>query len=131
MADQTYDDTNRGAAFTPFPTQSLILQGKVNVDGVDKKVLLVKDTTKDGKNIVEMYEKIGVLFENDKKGNEKAPDYSGPVDNTNLKLAGWKRAKDGGNYMSLALSESQQQQPQSFDKAKVPEIDFDDEIPPF
>ena len=63
MADQTYDDTNRGAAFTPFPTQSLILQGKVNVDGIDKKVLLVKDTTKDGKNIVEMYEKIGVLFE--------------------------------------------------------------------
>jgi hypothetical protein len=33
--------------------------------------------------------------------------------------------------MSLALSESQQQETQSLDKAKVPDIDFDDEIPPF
>ena len=36
MAD-TYDDTNRGAAFTPFPTQQMILQGKLNVEGNDKK----------------------------------------------------------------------------------------------
>ena len=40
MAD--YDDTNRGAAFTPFPTQQMILQGKLNVEGADKKVMLVK-----------------------------------------------------------------------------------------
>ena len=46
-----YDDTNRGAAFTPFPTQQMILQGKVNVEGVDSKVVLVKDQTKDGRGL--------------------------------------------------------------------------------
>ena len=108
MADQTYDDTNRGAAFTPFPTQSLILQGKINVDGTEKKVLLVKDTTKDGKSIVEMYEKIGVLFENDKKGNDSAPDYSGPLMGDLKRIAGWKKMKDDRPYMSFQISDKTQ-----------------------
>ena len=126
-----YDNTNSGAAFKPFDTQRMILQGKLNNQGHDSKIVLVADQTKAGMKIIEVYQKLGVMFENDKKGNEKAPDYSGPVDDTKLKLAGWKKSKDGGNYMSLALSESQQQQTQDLDKAKVPEIDFDDEIPPF
>ena len=62
-----YDDTNRGAAFTPFPTQQMILQGKVNVEGIDSKVVLVKDQTKDGRGIVEVYQKMAVMFDNDKK----------------------------------------------------------------
>ena len=126
-----YDNTNSGAAFKPFNTQRMILQGKLNNQGHDSKIVLVADQTKAGMKIIEVYQKLGVMFENDKQGNEGRPDYSGPVDNTKLKLAGWKKAKDGNNYMSLALSESQQQQTQSLDKAKVPEIDFDDEIPPF
>tara|TARA_R100000935_G_scaffold38598_1_gene59802 strand:- start:1317 stop:1703 length:387 start_codon:yes stop_codon:yes gene_type:complete len=107
MAD-TYDDTNRGAAFTPFPTQQLILQGKVNVDGVEKKVLLVRDETKGGKQIIEMYEKLGVFFENDKKGNESAPDYSGPMgDGSSKRIAGWKKMKDNKPYMSFQISDKQ------------------------
>lgn len=126
-----YDNTNSGAAFKPFDTQRMILQGKLNNQGNDSKIVLVADQTKAGMKIIEVYQKLGVMFENNKNGNDKAPDYSGPVDDTKLKLAGWKKSKDGGNYMSLALSESQQQQTQDLDKAKVPEIDFDDEIPPF
>jgi len=126
-----YDNTNSGAAFKPFDTQRMILQGKLNNQGHDSKIVLVADQTKAGMKIIEVYQKLGVMFENNKNGNEKASDYSGQVDDTKLKLAGWKKSKDGGNYMSLALSESQQQQTQSLDKAKVPEIDFDDEIPPF
>ena len=103
MAD-TYDDTNRGAAFTPFPTQQMILQGKLNVEGNDKKVMLVKDQTRDGKPVIEMYEKIGVFFDNDKKGNESAPDYSGPLGDTK-RLAGWKKMKDGKPYMSFQVTE--------------------------
>lgn len=45
MAD--YDNTNTGAAFTPFPTQRLILQGKINSDGTDMKVTCVMDETND------------------------------------------------------------------------------------
>ena len=103
MAEQ-YDDTNRGAAFTPFPTQQMILQGKLNVEGADKKVMLVRDTTRDGKQIIEVYEKSGTFFENDKKGNESAPDYSGPFGDTK-RLAGWKKMKDGKPYMSFQVSD--------------------------
>jgi len=109
MADQQYDDTNRGAAFTPFPTQQMILQGKVNVEGVDSKVVLVKDQTKDGRGIVEVYQKMAVMFDNDKKGNDAAPDYSGPV-GENKRIAGWRRMKDGKPYMSFQISDKQQGQ---------------------
>ena len=64
MSD-TYDDTNKGAAFTPFPEQSLILQGKLNVEGNDKRVALIKGTTRDGKSIIEIYQQVGVLFDNE------------------------------------------------------------------
>ena len=109
MADQQYDDTNRGAAFTPFPTQQMILQGKVNVEGVDSKVVLVKDQTKDGRGIVEVYQKMAVMFDNDKKGNDAAPDYSGPV-GEEKRIAGWRRMKDGKHYMSFQISDKQQSQ---------------------
>jgi len=107
-----YDDTNRGAAFTPFPTQQMILQGKVNVEGVDSKVVLVKDQTKDGRGIVEVYQKMAVMFDNDKKGNDAAPDYSGPVGEKGSpdekRIAGWRRMKDGKPYMSFQISDKQQ-----------------------
>jgi len=126
-----YDDTNRGAAFTPFPTQQMILQGKMNVEGNDYKIVLVKDSTKDGRNIVEVYRKMAVLFDNDKKGNDAAPDYSGPV-GEDKRIAGWRRMKDGKPYMSFQVSDKQaggqQQQQQT---SSVPDISFDDEIPPF
>ena len=113
-----YDDTNRGAAFTPFPTQQMILQGKLNVEGVDSKVVLVKDQTKDGRGIVEVYQKMAVMFDNDKKGNDAAPDYSGPVGtngeaHTTMRIAGWRRMKDGKPYMSFQISEKQQGQQSS------------------
>lgn len=99
-----YDDTNRGAAFTPFPTQSMILQGKLNVEGEDSKIVLVKDQTRDGTNIIEVFAKVGVLFDN--KGKEGAPDYTGPYGDTK-RLAGWRRMKDNKPYMSFAISDKQ------------------------
>lgn len=107
MAD--YDNNDKGAAFKPFDTQNLILQGKINSNGNDVKTVLVKDVTRDGKVLIEIYEKIGVLFENDKKGNENAPDYTGPFQHR--RVAAWKRVKDGKPYMTFAVSD-QQQKPQ-------------------
>ena len=49
----------------------------------------------------------GVLFKNDKKGNEKAPDYKGKI-NVNGKdydLAGWLREGKTGNFLSVKVSE--------------------------
>jgi hypothetical protein len=123
MAD--YDNTNRGAAFAPFETQKLILQGKINDGGIDRKVMFTKDTTRDGKNVIEVYEKIGVLFENDKKGNEAAPDYTGPF-NEFKRLAAWRKMKDGKPYMTFNVSEPQQQSK----PAQVASIDLGgDDIP--
>ncbi len=57
MAD--YDDTNKGAAFAPFETQRLILQGKINDNGRELKTVLVDDQTRDGTKLIEGSEKSG------------------------------------------------------------------------
>lgn len=105
MAD--YDDTNKGAAFAPFETQRLILQGKINDNGRELKTVLVADQTRDGKKLIEVYEKVGVLFENDKKGNENAPDYTGPLGMVR-RIAAWRRMKDDKPYMTFSVSDKQQ-----------------------
>jgi uncharacterized protein (DUF736 family) len=105
-----YDNTNTGAAFKPFDTMRMILQGKVNMEGNDRKVVLVADETKNGMKIIEVYQKMGVLFEN-QSDNEKAPHFSGPLEDYAKgqveQIAAWKREKDGGNYMSMTLSAKQ------------------------
>ena len=53
----------------------------------------------------------GVLFENDKKGNEKAPDMKGDaqIKGERVQIAGWKRvSKSGRRYMQLVFEEPQQ-----------------------
>ena len=107
-----YDNTNSGAVFKPFETMKLILQGKVNIEGNERKIVLVADKTKSDKKIIEVYQKVGVLFEEDKGDNEKRPDYSGPLEdyatNKDMRIAAWNRQSDGGNkYMSLSISEKQ------------------------
>lgn len=105
-----YDNTNRGAAFKPFPEMKFILQGKLQVqhNGYDKEtpVALIMQESKDGKKRIEVYSKIGVLFDNDKNGNDKAPDYSGPLDGIadNLRIAAWKEMKGDNAYMSFKVA---------------------------
>lgn len=50
----------------------------------------------------------GVLFINDKKENEKQPDWKGriDIDGTEYWLSGWiKKTKDGKSYISLSRGE--------------------------
>lgn len=123
MAD--YDNTNRGAAFAPFEQQRLILQGKVNVSGNDLKVVLVKDQTQGGTNLIEVYQKVGVLFDNDKKGNENTPDYSGPLEIGRKRIAAWRKEKDGKPYMSISVSDAQQ----GGSNSGGGRVDLNDDIP--
>ena len=102
MAD--YDNTDKGAAFKPFDQQKLILQGKINDAGTDRKIVLIKDQTKSGKQLIEVFEKVGTLFVNEKKETENAPDYTGPMNER--RMAAWKRMKDGAPYMTFALSDN-------------------------
>lgn len=116
-----YDDNNRGAAFTPFPTQKLILQGKINVDGRDMKIVNIMDETRDGKQIIEIYQKVGTLFQNENT-KEGAPDYTGPLFEEK-RLAAWKRMKDNKPYMSFNVSNKGEK------PAAPPTNSFDDSIP--
>ena len=50
----------------------------------------------------------GAIFKNDKKGNDKAPDYKGNavIDGVEKEMALWlKQSKAGVSYMSIAFSE--------------------------
>lgn len=124
---ETYDNTDKGAAFAPFETQKLILQGKINDRGIERKVTLVKDQTRDGKVLIEIYERVGVLFENDKKGNDNAPDYTGPLGETR-RLAAWRKMKDDKPYMTFNVSDKtggqQVQQVQPRDSVAMDDIPF-------
>lgn len=104
----TYDNTNRGAVFPPYESTKLILTGKANNDGNDESIAMIMSQTKDGKKIIDVYQKVGTLFENDKKGNEKAPDYTGPF--SGRRISAWRAEKEGKKYMSLELSDKREQQ---------------------
>ncbi len=58
----------------------------------------------------------GVLFPNDKKGNEKRPDFTGDlnVGGTEYKLSAWKKSsKAGNNFLSISVQLKEgQQRPQ-------------------
>lgn len=89
----------------------------------------------------EMKEGFGSLFKTDKKGNEKAPDYSGSVmiGGNIYQVAGWKKQTKGGDtYLSLsakvkAPENNQAGAPQpakpSTNVQKDPFADFPDDLP--
>jgi hypothetical protein len=55
----------------------------------------------------------GVLFKNDKKDNERAPDYKGNimVDGNEYWLSAWIKEGKTGKFMGLALSPKEAQPP--------------------
>jgi uncharacterized protein (DUF736 family) len=54
----------------------------------------------------------GVLFTNDQKGNEKAPNYKGKlnVNGKDYEIAGWIRQGKNGNFLSLKVSDPKPKQ---------------------
>ena len=116
MAD--YDNTNDGVAFPPFEDMKMILQGKMNVEGRDSKYTVVRRVTQSGMEVMEVYEKVGVMFKND-SDKENAPNYTGKLYDTadkqlpwtapytDKRLAAWRRMKDGKPYMSFNISDPQ------------------------
>lgn len=106
-----YDPTNRGSLFKPFRDTEMKLQGRLNIDGNEVPVLMVKQkTSRDGPDRLVLYAKIGILFDNDKKGNDKAPDYTGPLEwpGPPRKLAGWKGfTEKARHFLQLRVNEKQ------------------------
>lgn len=103
-----YDNTDSGAVFQPRDNHKMILTGKLNNDGKDAQMVVTMSTLPDGRKIMDVYEKVGTLFPNEKKDKETAPDYTGPLGHR--RVAAWKKSKDGGAYMSLKVSEKMPKQ---------------------
>lgn len=101
-----YDNTNRGAAHAPFESQNLLLTGKLDKDGDNKQIAIIQDTDKEGRDVLVIYERVGVMYGNkDVDDTKKQPHYSGPIDN-NHRIAGWRETdKNGKKYLSLKRSE--------------------------
>lgn len=57
----------------------------------------------------------GSLFRNDKKGNDRAPDYRGVanIDGELFELAGWIKECSKGKFLSLSLKPKEERQQQA------------------
>ena len=135
MVMSEYDNTNRGAVFTPFEDQKFILQGKLDIQGKEYPVVVMQMTSRNGGKRLEIYQKMGTMFDYKKnEGSENQPDYDGPLDliDGNLKIAGWRQQADGKPYLSLQVSErlakTEETPPQEL-KPATTEIIVDDDIP--
>lgn len=72
----------------------------------------------------------GALFKNDKGGNDKRPDYRGPlnVNGEEYEMAAWiRKSEKGMTFMSISLQPKQERQGNG--KQETPADDFDDDIP--
>lgn len=103
-----YDNTNQGAVF-PASNEKLIRSGKLNIEGIEERVTIVQVTTKTGKTVFEVYKKVGAVFINDNKRDEKDADMSGTVNFGNPKgdymMWGRKRESKGGvPFTSLTIA---------------------------
>ena len=94
-----YDNTDRGSFFKPRADESLLVQGKLDSNGTEYRIVVVKASLPDGGTARDVYTKIGTMYENDKSQNEKSPDFSGPITLPNgdqRRIACWKTvSKDG------------------------------------
>jgi uncharacterized protein (DUF736 family) len=103
MAD--YDNENKGVVFRGAGDRKIVAAGKLNINGNEGPVIMVRQAlSREGTQYMVLYQKIATFFENT-SDNEKAPNYSGKVDHTELRIAGWKGKKEDREYISLRISE--------------------------
>ena len=73
----------------------------------------------------------GVLFSNDKQGNERRPDWKGKIniDGVERKLSGWFRTGPKGEYITLSADPIVEAHAGPTRAASVKHDPFDDSIP--
>lgn len=75
-------------------------------------------------------EKSGVLFKNDKEGNEKRPDYKGSIQIEGVEywLSAWVKEGKNGKFMSLKAEPKKTAQ-EAYTQASNLPSNFEDDIP--
>ena len=126
-----YDDTDRGSLFKPRADESLLVQGKLNSDGDEFRLVVIKASLPDGGTARDVYQKVGTMYENDKSLNEKSPDFSGPITlqgQDKRRIAAWKTVSKDGNtkFLSCRIGDSTPRQNDVTTTAQ--EIDNDEVI---
>ena len=73
----------------------------------------------------------GVLFKNDKKENEKHPDYKGNimVDGNEYWLSAWIKEGKTGKFMGLAVSPKEEYKPKTSERSKATNFDNAEDLP--
>ena len=104
-----YDTTNKGSFFKPRANETYLVQGKLDSNGTEHRIVVIKAGLPDGGNARDVYVKVGTLFENEKT-SENAPEFSGPIELPNeekRRLACWKSvSKDGQTkYLSARVGD--------------------------
>lgn len=123
-----YDNTNRGAAFPPLESQAMILTGKIDVDGENNPIVMVKDTDRNGQAVISVYKRMGVLYENENATPEnKQPKYKGPASG-GKRLSAWKQSGNNGDFLSLRIENAQPKQEAPASMSPATEA-MDDEMP--
>ncbi len=100
-----YDNTDRGSFFKPRADESLLVQGKLNSNGDEHRIVVIKASLPDGGTARDVYVKVGTMYENDKSQNEKSPDFSGPVQLPNQekrRIACWRTVSKDGDTKFLS-----------------------------
>ena len=117
MTEQQYEKRpNSGVIFNPAANEAFAGSGRINLDGAqyDDDLVMVKRQKQDGSIERLVFRKVGILYENDKKGNDSAPDLSGPVwiDGVRRRLAAWFKtsAKTGATFLSLSIDGKEEAQ---------------------
>ena len=107
-----YDNTNSGALYgiQDDNPHTVIRQGKVNIDGEDRRIIAVKRNNRNGEAILALYTEIGTLKKSTDKRSEKSPDAWGRIEHLETigakKLSAWNKVSAAQNeYISLAVKD--------------------------
>lgn len=75
----------------------------------------------------------GILFRNDRKKEEKHPDYQGraTIDQRGWWLAGWIKEGRKGKFLSLAFTAQDETDSRPQSRGEEPEFEDDGEVMPF
>jgi hypothetical protein len=128
MAEE-YNNNNQGAMYAPDEME-VIRQGKINIDGNDCYMMIVKSKDRNGNTHYNLYEQKAKIYETEKK-KETDSDMDGSIKTANGDFKFWLRkkvSKSGLDYTDVSLApKTTQSNGAMTDKKEPPKLD--DEIP--